>query len=218
MDIRVFIVDDHQLFIDGIKAILNRLKGISIVGSALSGKECILKLKDTDIDILITDISMPEMKGDELIRNLVGVYPDIKVLTLSMHNDYANIDMMLKAGVLGYILKNTGVVELKEAIEVVASGNKYFSPSVSDVIAKGYLKNDNVHSDDIPKSNEVFLTRREKGVLKLIFAGMSSQSAADELCLSYHTVTQHRKNINAKLGTSNIDEIERIVKERDLFK
>ncbi len=218
MDIKVFIVDDHQLFIDGIKAILSKVVGIEIVGSALSGKECITIIKKMDVDVLISDISMPEMKGDELVGHITKFFPNIKTLALSMHDDYTYIEKMLASGASGYILKNTGVTELKEAIFTVYKGENYFSPKVSDSIAKGYVKSSmNIAPKNEASNDDVFLTRREKSVLKLVFAGMSSQIVADELNLSYHTVTQHRKNINAKLGTHVVSELEHIVKTKNLL-
>jgi len=218
-DIRVFIVDDHQLFIDGLKAILNRTKGMVVLGTALSGRECLEKIRNIEVDVLITDISMPNMKGEELVEHLIRIFPSMRILTLSMHDDYDNIDKMLKAGVLGYILKNTGARELREAVETVARGENFFTSIVSDSIAKGYVR-ENKKNDlpNIPTESEIFLTRREKGILKLVFIGLSSQEIADELSLSYHTITQHRKNINAKLGTSNKVEIERIVESTGLLK
>ena len=217
-DIRIFIVDDHQLFIDGLKAILNRTKGMVVVETAISGRECLEKIRNIEIDVLITDISMPNMKGEELVEHLIRIFPSMRILTLSMHDDYDNIDKMLRAGVLGYILKNTGAKELREAIETVAKGDNYFTAKVSDSIAMGYVReNKKTDSPNIPVESEVFLTRREKGILKLVFKGLSSQEIADELSLSYHTITQHRKNINAKLGTSNKIEIEKIVEENALL-
>jgi len=218
-DIRIFIVDDHQLFIDGLKAILDRTKGMVVVQTALSGRECLEKIRNIEVDVLITDISMPNMKGEELVEHLIRIFPSMRILTLSMHDDYDNIDKMLKAGVLGYILKNTGAKELREAIETVALGENYFTAKVSDSIAMGYVReNKKTDSSIAPVESEIFLTRREKGILKLVFQGLSSQEIADELSLSYHTITQHRKNINAKLGTSNKNEIERIVEENALLK
>ena len=217
MDIKIFIVDDHQLFIDGLKAIFKRTAGLSVVGYALSGKECLEKIKDMEIDVLITDISMPEMKGEELVQHLIRTFPKMKILTLSMHDDYGHIDKMLKAGALGYVLKNTGASELREAVETVARGENFFTSKVSDAIAKGYIQEVKNIESQVPDENEIFLTRREKGILKLVFKGFSSQEIADELILSYHTITQHRKNINAKLGTSNKLEIENIVKEKGLL-
>ena len=219
MGINIFIVDDHQLFIDGLKSIFKRTVNFEVVGTALSGKECLEKIKDLSIDVLITDISMPEMRGEELVEHLVRIYPQMKILTLSMHDDYSYIDKMLRAGAIGYILKNTGARELKEAVETVAKGENYFTPKVSDSIAKGYVqKTNNIDSAPEIINSDIFLTRREKGILKLVFNGLSSKDIADELNLSYHTISQHRKNINAKLGTGNRKEIEQIVHNKGLLK
>jgi len=218
MKIRVYIVDDHQLFIDGIKALLKRVEDIEVIGDAISGKECLEDLKSLEIDVLISDISMPEMQGDELVGHVMRLYPTIKVLTLSMHYDFKYIDRMIQVGALGYVLKNTGAKELQEAIRFVNDGKTYYSPKVQDAIVKGYSKEKVKAFRAMADTNEeIILTPREIEVLKLVVKGYSSTEVAEILDVSYHTITSHRKNINAKVGSSSIADLSRIVREKNLY-
>jgi DNA-binding NarL/FixJ family response regulator len=218
MSIKVFIVDDHQLFIDGLKSLFNRVTDITVVGEALSAKECLEKLKNMDVEVLVTDINMPNMKGDELVGFVKRLYPKIRILTLSMHDDYGHIDTMIRAGVLGYVLKNTGAKELQEAIRFVYSGQTYYSPRVQDAIIKGYSKEKVESFSKVANiEEEIILTPREVEVVKLVIKGFSSTEIAEILGISYHTITSHRKNINAKLGTTSLVEISKIVTERGLI-
>ncbi len=218
MSIKVFIVDDHQLFIDGLKSLFKRVADISVIGEALSAKECLEKLKNLEVDVLVTDINMPEMKGDELVGFVRKLFPEIKILTLSMHDDYAHIDTMISAGVLGYVLKNTGAKELQEAIRFISNGQTYYSPKVQEAIVKGYSKEKVESFSKVAYvDDEIILTPREIEVLKHVLKGFSSNEIADILSISYHTITSHRKNINAKMGTSSVVELSKIAKENGLI-
>jgi DNA-binding NarL/FixJ family response regulator len=217
--IKVYIVDDHELFIDGLKAILKKSDDIVVVGSSTSGKDTIEDLDKLEVDVLVTDISMPVMSGYELCKIVNSRFPDIKVLVLSMHHDYSYVEEMLNVGALGYVLKNTGSKELQEAIKVVASGESYYSESVKQSIINGYSK-DKVKSFKAGRAkdnNPILLTPREKEILALVLKGYKSNEIGEILSLSYHTITSHRKNINAKIGTSNIAEITKIVNDQNLL-
>jgi DNA-binding NarL/FixJ family response regulator len=218
MNINVFIVDDHQLFIDGLKSLFNRVSDIKVVGEALSGKACLESLKSISVDVLVTDISMPEMKGNELVGFVKSLYPDIKILTLSMHHDYGHIDTMIKAGALGYVLKNTGAKELQEAIRIVNAGKTYYSPKVQEAIVNGYSKEKIEYFKKVTSTeDDIILTPREIEVLSLVLKGYSSTEIANMLSISYHTITSHRKNINSKMGTSSVAELTKIVREKNLI-
>jgi DNA-binding NarL/FixJ family response regulator len=217
--IKVYIVDDHELFIDGLKAILKKSDDIVVIGSSTSGKDTLVDLEKIDVDVLVTDISMPVMSGYDLCKIVNSKFPDIKILVLSMHHDYSYVEDMLNVGALGYVLKNTGSKELKEAIKVVASGNSYYSEAVKQSILNGYSKEKvKVNKTVRPNNNSpILLTPREKEILTLILKGYKSNEIGEILSLSYHTITSHRKNINAKIGTSNIAEITKIVNEQNLL-
>ena len=215
--IRVFIVDDHQLFIDGLKALLKLVNDIEVVGEASTGQHCLELLKTVEVDVLLTDIRMPEMMGDELVSFVKKLYPDIKILTLSMHYEYYFINRMIEVGSLGYVLKNTGATELEEAIRLVNSGKTYYSPKVQSAIINGFSKEKIKDFKSIGKNDdEIYLTPREIDVLKLVLKGYSSNDIAEILDLSYHTITSHRKNINAKVGTNSLAELSKIALEKGL--
>jgi len=203
--IRIFIIDDHQLFIDGLKMILNQVKGFEVVGEALSGEQGISALGRTETDILITDYSMGGMSGFEVVKYVKKTFPKIGIITLTMHAGIEYIDKMINAGSLGYLMKNTSRVELKEAIEAVNNGESYYSKLAKDAILNKYTKNQTpqVEEKREPTGLPVRFTPREKEVLKLMVIGLPSKEIADVLCMSYHTVTTHRGNIHSKIADSS---------------
>ncbi len=217
MAIRIYIVDDHQLFIDGLKSILAMSDEIEVVGEANHGQKCLEDLNRVSFDVLLTDISMPGMNGEELSRLALAVKPDLKIITLSMHQDFSYINAMIKAGVQGYILKNTGARELKAAILTVYSGANFYSEKVKEIIIQGFSSDNETSSVpkwEVPK--DVVITPQEKKILNLVINGMNSNEIAEMLEISYHTVTVHRKNINAKLGVSTISELHAAIKKMEI--
>lgn len=217
--IRVYIVDDHELFIDGLKSILRKSDEIKVVGSSTSGKEAIEDLKNIEVDVLVTDISMPIMSGFELSRIVNTMYPDIRILILSMHHDYNHIEEMLNAGALGYVLKNTGSKEFQDAIRIVSKGDSFYSDKIKQSIVNGYSKEKVKSFKVVNDGNEenIFLTPREKDVLRLVLKGYKSNEIGDILSLSYNTITTHRKNINAKVGANTLAELSKIVVDKALL-
>lgn len=214
--IKVFIVDDHQLFIDGLKAILKSFKDMKVVGEALNGEDCLQQLKQKSVDVLVTDISMPIMSGNELAYQVKRNYPDIKVLALSMHNNIESIDAMMKAGASGYILKNTGRKELKEAIFEIYKGGNYYGPLVKEAMVNNYVSPVKNMVKKPAKEKRFFLTSREKEVVSLIIHGMSNTEIAEELMLSIHTIIAHRKNIYSKMNVSNTASLIETINENNV--
>jgi len=203
--IRIFIIDDHQLFIDGLKMILNQIDGFEVVGQALSGEEGIAALGRTQTDILITDYSMGGMSGYEVVKYVRKTFPKIRIITLTMHAEIEYIDKMINAGSLGYLMKNTGRKELKVAIETVYNGESFYSKMAKDAILNKYTKSQKPKEEvkKKPTGIPVRFTPREKEVLKMMVMGLPSKEIADALCLSYHTVTTHRSNIHSKIASSS---------------
>jgi two-component system, NarL family, nitrate/nitrite response regulator NarL len=134
--LEVYIVDDHQIMIDGIKALLNNDKRFQVTGQNTSPVNALQELKDKQPDILITDINMKEMSGIELAKKIRQVYPDLKILALSMHGDRETISDMLVAGINGYVLKNTGMEELTHALTRISNGQLFFSDDVTAELMK----------------------------------------------------------------------------------
>ncbi len=194
--IKVIIVDDHQMFIDGIKGLIQSMPNINVVGEANNGIDLIDVLADTKVDAILMDMSMPKMNGLEATKHVVKHYPDIKVLMLTMHDSRNHIEKLLKAGASGYVLKNTGIEELQTAIETVVGGKTYYSPEVTQRIMEGFQQKRKVESE----YGEVDITDREKEVLALIAQEFTTSEIAEKLFISPHTVESHRKNLISKLG------------------
>lgn len=192
--INLFIVDDHQLVVDGIRSLLSQEQQFDIVGSANRPKDVLPQIQALKVDVLLTDINMPDMSGVELTRAVKLAYPRIKVLALSMYGEKQVIKEMMDAGISGYILKNTGKKELVEAIEKIANGQNYFSDEVTQELMKSFRN----------QGQGVHLTNREIEIIRLIENEHSNKRIADVLFISERTVETHRKNIFRKTGTQSI--------------
>jgi DNA-binding NarL/FixJ family response regulator len=194
MAIKVFLLDDHQMLIDGIKSLLKDEKDFSIIGEATRCKEAFDKIESLDPDIIISDINMPEMNGIEFTKKIKELRPSVKVLALSMFNDRSMIIEMQKAGVSGYILKNTGKQELIDALTKISEGGLFFSEEVNSVMT----------AEAGRASNEINITPREKEIIKLIAKEYSNSQIAEKLFISELTVETHRKNIFRKTNTKSV--------------
>lgn len=192
---KVYIVDDHQMLIDGLKALLNGEPTISIIGESNSSKQALIQILNLHPTIVLTDINMPEMDGIELTKEIKNKNPEIKVIALSMFGERDTINDMLKAGVSGYVLKNTGKAELLNAIDKVSKGEKFFSEEVSAEIMR---------ASSVSESKEITLSAREIEVIELIAKEYSNAKIAETLFISERTVETHRKNIFRKTDTKGV--------------
>ena len=194
--VRLLLVDDHRMVIDGLRAILDQDPAFLIVGDAGNGEEAIRLTEELRPDVVIMDISMPIMDGTEatrLIRKKVR-RTSPAILVLSMYGDKATVDALIAAGANGYVLKNTGREELREAILTVHQGRRYLAGQVQETVDSSPRR------DASAESGPVSLSRREKEVVKLLAADKTIAEVADILHLSVLTVETHRKNIYQKLG------------------
>jgi two-component system, NarL family, nitrate/nitrite response regulator NarL len=209
-NIKVLLVDDHQLFLDGLKSIFKHVPYIQIVAEALNGKSALDLLKTNSVDIIISDVSMPEMSGEILAHRVLELYPQVKILTLSMHNDFANIERMINAGIQGYLMKNTGRVELLEAINALYKGENYFSKEVKDIMVNHLMKkapiNDIVLNED-ESDNVIFLSSRERQIIRLILDGNNFSDISSSLLLAESTIESHMKNIFSKLKINSVTQL-----------
>ena len=196
--IRILIADDHQMFVDGLKALLKREKHFQIIGEVNSGGHAIEFIGKTQPDVLITDISMPGVSGIELTRWVKQNYPEIKVLVLTMYNDREIVNEILMSEAEGYILKNTGKQELINAINRINDNSTYYSTEVLNIMMTRLKKQKSIDK------NTALLTPREIEILKLIMEELSSEEIADKLFISKRTVDTHRKNIIQKTNTRTI--------------
>lgn len=195
--IHIAIVDDHQIIIDGLVALLKNHPNLKIVTSANSGEEILQLIPKFEIDILLTDVMMPVMSGYELAKLVSRQYPGIKIIALSMSGQGQVVhDMIEDADISGYLLKQTNATELAAAIEKVYEGGLYFHPEVLQELEK--LSN---QKKEVSKVN---ITNREKQLIALIENEYSNKQIAEELNISLLTVETHRKNILRKTGTSNV--------------
>ena len=195
--INLAIIDDHQIVLDGIQSLLKGNKEINVLIETTDPEEMLQLLKQIEIDVLLTDVLMPKMSGDELSKIVKERFPQIKILALSMSGQGDMVNQMIHdANIAGYVLKNIGQQELVTAIKKIASGGIYFSEEVLNEMMK----------DDVRKKDlvEVHLTAREIEIIKLIESEKSNKEMAAILFLSERTVETHRKNIFRKTKTNNI--------------
>jgi len=186
--IKIILVDDHPLFREGIASRLNMHDGIDIIAEAENGKQLLEKLIDAKPDIVMMDISMPEINGMDALEIVKEKFPDIRVIILSMHDDKEYIVNVIRSGAEGYLLKDISGEEMITAIHKVYGGGKYFSGEVAHILVQ----------EDTADAGGV-LTTREQLVLRLISHGNNNKSIASQLDISVRTVETHKRNIKQKL-------------------
>jgi two-component system response regulator NreC len=193
---RVLIADDHALMREGIIAFLKFYDDIEIVGEASNGLEAIERAEKLKPDVILMDVSMPELGGIEATLEIKNRMPGMKILILTQYSDKEYVSRLLKAGVSGYILKQAVGTDLISAIRAVAKGESYLYSSIATNVINGYLDNSSELSVEDPYEK---LTDREKQVLKLIAEGHSHKEVASLLDISAKTVIAHQTNISEKL-------------------
>lgn len=196
--LRIMMVDDHQMFIDGVKSLLHRETSLEWVGEALNGADGLAMATNLKPDLVITDFSMPGMSGAEFATQLKARYPEIKVLFITMYNDPGIIAEILETEAEGCILKNTGRKELMTAIGQLADDGTFFSAEVLR-LALAATKRPKPQDDRFAS-----LTEREIEILRLIALEQSTAQIADQLFISPRTVDTHRKNILRKTNSKTI--------------
>jgi two-component system, NarL family, response regulator NreC len=201
--IRVVLVDDHALVRQGFRRILEDDPEIDVVGEAGSGVDAVALAKKHDPDVIVMDMSMPEMNGLHATMELMKQRPGSKVLILSMYSDEQYVRNALDAGAKGYILKNAIENDLTRAVKAVAAGEQYLAPELSSVLIRA------IQTGSFDKSNDPYerLTQREKQVLQLIAHGKSNKEIAVMLDLSVNTVAVHRANLMSALGVHKTAEL-----------
>lgn len=199
--IKIIIVDDHNLFREGLRFLLSQSKDIDVIAEASNGLEFLALLETKDPDLVLMDISMPGMDGIEATIKAVEKYPLIKIMALSMFEDQEYYYKMIHAGVKGFILKKTNAAELFDAINKIMSGEIYFSTDLLKSIILNMPKSGSVNS--IAAENNIKLTKREHEVLNLLCKGLSSIEIAEKLFISKKTVEGHKYNLLTKTGSKN---------------
>lgn len=194
--IKIFLVDDHNLFREGLKFLLSGNELISEIYEAENGKELLKNVLNVKPDIILMDIEMPEMNGIEATKETLKIYPEAKIIALSMYANENFYSEMIDAGAKGFLLKNSKFEDVKKAIADVNEGKNYFSPEILEAIIK------NLNKKKHQKKNSE-LTEREIEVLYNICKGLSNHEIADFLFISKRTVDKHRENILLKTQSKN---------------
>jgi DNA-binding NarL/FixJ family response regulator len=206
--IRILVCDDHDMIRQAIVSLLYQQPYLKVVGDVANGIEVMEFLQNHPVDVVLLDLEMPEMNGTETAEQIAKQFPDTKVLVLSAHNDEFLIANLLVKGIHGFVFKKNDKNELLHAIQVVASGKKYFADDIMDLLLNNFkqpnrsvsYKQGIIQKEDIPaESDEVSqFTQREKDVLQLLAQGMNSQEISEILEISVHTVDAHKRNMFKK--------------------
>lgn len=205
--LKVLLADDHEIVRKGLRAILEAQRDCEIVGEAADGRQAVSLTKELTPDIVILDVSMPQLNGLEATRQILKARPQTKVLILTMHETDPLIRGVLDAGARGYILKTDAGRDLVNAIEALRRNKTYFTSHVSQMILDGFLKGNTRTSE--PDEAGVRLTPRQREIVQLIAEGKSSKEVAVALDLSVKTAETHRANIMRKLDCHSVSEVVR---------
>lgn len=200
---RIVLADDHAMFRQGIKRIVEEMEGFAVVGETGDGVTLLKLLNKIQADMVIMDISMPSMRGIEATKEITSLYPDIKILILTMHRDMAYFEHAIAAGATGFLLKEDADVELVNAIKTIRSGKVYLSPLLTEALTGKVFRSGSATGE----KPEELLTTREREVLKLIAEGKTSKEIADLFNISTRTVQHHRANMMRKLEINKTAEL-----------
>ena len=204
MSIEVLIADDHTMFREGMCSLLQKELNIKVVGEANNGREAVKLTLELKPDIVVMDITMPDLNGMEATRKIKKVIPQIKVICLSMHSDRRYVVDMFRAGASGYLIKSCAYKELTDAINIVAANQTYISPQIAHIVVDESISKQKTAKKKAVKST---LTPREREILQLIAEGKNTKYIARHLHKSTKTVETHRRNIMRKLKIKSVAEL-----------
>ncbi|MCX5889798.1 MAG: response regulator transcription factor [Deltaproteobacteria bacterium] len=203
MTIKIILADDHQIVRQGLRTLLAAEPDMKVVGEADNGRKTLGLAHELAPDVIIMDISMPDLNGIDATRQIMQKSPDVKIIALSMHSDSLFVMNMFKSGALGYLLKDCALEELVKAIRTVMRQKTYISPGLSDILIKDLAN----HWGGAPISAYAVLTAREREVLQLMAEGKTTLQIASSLKVSSKTVEAHRKQLMNKLGLHSVAEL-----------
>ncbi|WP_373720102.1 response regulator [Bacteroides heparinolyticus] len=201
--IQVLIVDDHFILVDGLKRLINDSGFAEVCHTALTGKECMNYLRVASPNVIFLDINLPDANGVDMCKEIKSRYPEIKIVALTGFGEYALVNQMLANGANGYLLKNAMPEEILLSIEMAMDGKQFLSEEIDILMRKRAI-------------NCIWLTPREKELLKLIMQGNTNHEIADKMCLGVETVNSYRKNLLLKLGAKNTAVLVRMAIEEKL--
>jgi two-component system response regulator NreC len=203
--IKVVLADDHQIVRHGLRSLLSAEPDIKVVGEADNGRAVVRLVQELSPQVVIMDISMPDLNGIEATRQILTDCSGVKVIALSMHSDSLFVLNMFKAGASGYLLKDCALEELVKAVRTVMNRKIYLSPSISDIVIKDFVIG--WSPEDSSSSAYSILTAREREVLQLMAEGKTTNQIAESLCISVKTVEAHRKQLMTKLDIHSVAEL-----------
>jgi DNA-binding NarL/FixJ family response regulator len=211
---RILIADDHAMVRDGLKNLLSQNAEYTVIGEAASGREALLMYESLKPDLLVLDISMPDMNGMDVANEILSGNANANIVMLSMYDGEDYISRCLELGIKGYVVKSESGSELDYAIKSVLQGKNYFSRQAQDVIFKKYSQNVGKKKQ---REENIKLTKREIEIIKLIADGLTSQQMADKLFISPRTVETHRANLMKKMGVRNAIELVKKIQHMELL-
>ena len=197
MERKIVLVDDHSLFRNGLRGLLERCAGCRVVGEAASGEEFLAMLPGLETDVVFMDFAMPGLNGAQTTERALARRPDLRIIALSMFGEESYYSRMVEAGARGFLLKDSDVDDVIQAIEAVMAGGSYFSPALLSSLT-GRMR---TYTREIAEDEA--LSEREREILVAVCRGLSNQEIADELFISKRTVDKHRANILEKTGCKN---------------
>ena len=203
MSIRILLADDHKITRQGLRSLLDKQADMEVVAEAEEGRTAVRLVREMLPDMVIMDVSMPDLNGMEAARQIVDAFPNVKIIALSMHSDALFVTEMLRSGASGYLLKDCAFEELARAIRTVVAGKTYLSPTISGVVVDDYLHR--LSKADF--SGSEVLSNREREVLQLLAEGKSTKQIALKLYISAKTVETHRRQIMDKLDIHSVAEL-----------
>ncbi|MBW2558342.1 MAG: response regulator transcription factor [Deltaproteobacteria bacterium] len=211
---RIVIAEDHTILREGLRALLSSTPNLEVIGEAENGRTAIQCVQNLKPDLVLMDLSMPKTSGMDAIREIKKQFPDVRILTLTIHDEDEYILAALQSGADGYVLKDATRGELIMAIETVLAGKSYLSPGVSEKVIDGYLEGKNTF-----RKNSAWdtVTNREQEILKLIAEGYKNREIADYLCISVKTVEKHRANLMKKLDLHSASDMTAFAAKKGLI-
>ena len=206
MGIRVLLVDDHNIVREGLRVLLNGKPGIEVVAEAENGRAALQLAREVMPDVVVMDVTMPDLNGIEATHRLMSEFPEIKVIALSMHSDHRLVSGMLAVGASGYLLKDCAFEELEKAIRTAVDNNIYLSPQITKTVINHHVRNPS------PSKLSVFslLTAREREVFQFLAEGKNTKQIAFDLGVSIKTIETHRHRLMKKLNVTSIADLTKL--------
>jgi len=206
MSIKIMVVDEHKILREGLATLIAKQPNMEIVGEAADGREALDLVEKNTPDLILMDITMPNLNGIEATRKIKSKRPEIEIIALSLHSDRRFVLGMIGAGASGYLIKQCTFDELVLAINTVMEGKKYLSPEISNILVEEYVRKDSQEKAIIDSK----LTPREREILQLLAEGKNTKEIASNLSISVKTVETHRRHIKRKLKANSVAELTKI--------